>query len=159
MKSCFSFCGTKNDYHLIETKEITRRLNTNFCIFINKKSGGRQGQETIKELSSFDNCFVFDLDNFRGVTNDQALQNLQHELKRLSMTDKETRLIVGGGDGTIAWIYDILDRVNMDKVLSCAIIPLGIGNELSRYVREKNKISALEWLRQEIVLEISLTTV
>jgi diacylglycerol kinase (ATP) len=115
-------------------KKITSRLNTNFCIFINKKSGGLQGQEIMKEFSDLENCFVFDLENYMGLSiGDQAFDNLNQEITRIR-SDKECRFVVGGGDGTIAWLYEILDLAKIEKPPACAILPLGVGNELSRCV-------------------------
>ncbi|XP_020280420.1 diacylglycerol kinase epsilon isoform X2 [Pseudomyrmex gracilis] len=41
-------------------------------------------------------------------------------------------ILVAGGDGTIAWLLNTVDKLELEPVPSVAIIPLGTGNDLSR---------------------------
>ncbi|RLU26489.1 hypothetical protein DMN91_000285 [Ooceraea biroi] len=41
-------------------------------------------------------------------------------------------ILVAGGDGTIAWLLNTINKLELEPVPSVAIIPLGTGNDLSR---------------------------
>ncbi|XP_011139591.1 diacylglycerol kinase epsilon [Harpegnathos saltator] len=41
-------------------------------------------------------------------------------------------VLVAGGDGTISWLLNTIDKLGLQPVPSVAIIPLGTGNDLSR---------------------------
>ncbi|KAG5311936.1 DGKE kinase, partial [Pseudoatta argentina] len=41
-------------------------------------------------------------------------------------------ILVAGGDGTVAWLLNTINKLELEPVPSVAIIPLGTGNDLSR---------------------------
>ena len=43
------------------------------------------------------------------------------------------KLLACGGDGTVGWLLSVLDKVTIDPPPAVGVLPLGTGNDLSRY--------------------------
>ncbi|KAJ8681555.1 hypothetical protein QAD02_017347 [Eretmocerus hayati] len=93
-------------------------------VIANKKSGNNDGA-TI-------------LSSFRGLLNPSQVIDLSErdpvaalEWCRL-LKDIPYRLLVAGGDGTVAWVLDAIQKLNLNPIPAVAILPLGTGNDLSR---------------------------
>ncbi|GAB2267465.1 Diacylglycerol kinase 7 [Dionaea muscipula] len=110
-------------------------------IFVNSRSGGRQGPELklrLQQLMGEEQ--VFDL---KDVKPDEFVRYGLGSLEQLASTGdycaKETRekmrVVVAGGDGTVGWVLGSLGELKKqgrEPVPPVAIIPLGTGNDLSR---------------------------
>ncbi|XP_065666268.1 diacylglycerol kinase beta isoform X4 [Hydra vulgaris] len=92
-------------------------------VFVNPKSGGRQGAKL--------------LNKFRYLLNPRQVFNLADAgpfpgLKFFSQIPN-FRILCCGGDGTAGWILSTLDRLSSLKERPpMSILPLGTGNDLSR---------------------------
>ncbi|XP_074372102.1 diacylglycerol kinase 4-like isoform X2 [Apium graveolens] len=96
-------------------------------VFINSRSGGRQGpelKEILQNLMSEEQYGLGCLEKFAGL-GDQCAIDIREKL----------RVVAAGGDGTVGWLLGCLGELSKqgrEPVPPTSIIPLGTGNDLSR---------------------------
>ncbi|XP_022237167.1 eye-specific diacylglycerol kinase-like [Limulus polyphemus] len=103
-------------------KPIPSAASKPLIVFINPKSGGKQGIKLIRKFQWLLNPRqVFDLS--RG--DPSAGLELYKKVPNL-------RILACGGDGTAGWVLSLLDNVGINPSPVVAVLPLGTGNDLAR---------------------------
>ncbi|XVE54718.1 hypothetical protein DITRI_Ditri03aG0104400 [Diplodiscus trichospermus] len=109
----------KQRYELIDLPPDARPL----LVFINKKSGAKRGDSLRQRLNLLLNPVqVFELSSAQGPEMGLFLfRKVPH-----------FRILVCGGDGTVGWVLNAIDKHNFVSPPPVAILPAGTGNDMAR---------------------------
>ncbi|KAK6790461.1 hypothetical protein RDI58_014261 [Solanum bulbocastanum] len=114
--------GRSKKYALVDMPQDARPL----LVFINTKSGAQNGPALRRRLNMLLNPVqVFELGQSQGPEAGLELFSNLHYF----------RVLVCGGDGTVAWVLDAIERLNFESPPPVAVLPLGTGNDLSRVLQ------------------------
>ncbi|KAE8724501.1 Diacylglycerol kinase 2 [Hibiscus syriacus] len=109
----------KQKYELVDLPPEAKPL----LVFVNKKSGAQRGDSLKQCLNLLLNPVqVFELSSTQGPEMGLFLfRKVPH-----------VRILVCGGDGTVGWVLNVVDKQNFVSPPPVAILPAGTGNDLAR---------------------------
>eukprot|EP00252_Welwitschia_mirabilis_P021470 TRINITY_DN5518_c0_g2_i1.p1 TRINITY_DN5518_c0_g2~~TRINITY_DN5518_c0_g2_i1.p1 ORF type:complete len:738 (-),score=168.41 TRINITY_DN5518_c0_g2_i1:251-2464(-) len=125
------FQGQKNRYQIVNLPQDSRPL----LVFINRKSGAQHGPSLKRRFHMLLNPIqVFELGQNQGPEVGLALfRQVLH-----------FRVLVCGGDGTVGWVMDAIEKQNYESPPPIAILPVGTGNDLARVLSWGGGLGSIE---------------
>ncbi|KAK6925084.1 Diacylglycerol kinase, accessory domain [Dillenia turbinata] len=123
--------GLKQRYELIDLPADARPL----LVFINKKSGAQRGDSLRQRLNFLLNPVqIVELSSAQGP---EAGLYLFRKIPHF-------RILVCGGDGTVGWVLNAIDKQNYVSPPPVAILPAGTGNDLARVLSWGGGLGSVE---------------
>jgi len=109
-------------------------------MFVNPLSGGRCGEALFEAKQPFEvnlgNGRVATLRIFDMLEGSPGDKSGFHQLKQETIRGGHVRMVIAGGDGTILWAIEEAEKhqINTRTQVMLAVMPLGTGNDFSRFL-------------------------
>jgi len=106
-------------------------------VVANRKSGNNDAGTILSRfLTVLNPLQVIDL------SQDPNALELAVQICKMLPTGVGARFLVAGGDGTVGWVLNIIQKLALDPAPAVAILPLGTGNDLARVLGWNSEPSA-----------------
>uniref|UniRef100_A0A6B2L393 Diacylglycerol kinase n=1 Tax=Arcella intermedia TaxID=1963864 RepID=A0A6B2L393_9EUKA len=93
-------------------------------VFVNPKSGGQLGAGVVTYMNKIMNPYqIFNLTEGGPAPGLNVI---------LDNPEVDWRVLACGGDGTVAWVLSVIDKLDFKNPPAVGVIPLGTGNDLAR---------------------------
>ncbi|KAL6497313.1 Diacylglycerol kinase [Orobanche gracilis] len=133
-KDKFYLTGMQPKYDLIDLPPDARPL----LVFINKKSGAQRGDTLKQRLNILLNPVQFG--KVVELSSTQGPEVGLYLFRRVP----HFRILVCGGDGTVGWVLNAVDKQNFVSPPPVAILPAGTGNDLARVLSWGGGLGSVE---------------
>ncbi|KAI1306500.1 Diacylglycerol kinase epsilon [Halotydeus destructor] len=95
-------------------------------VVANRKSGDNEGEKILRGFRSILNpTQVIDL-------SESSVETALEWCRLLKSRNVRVRILVAGGDGTVGWVLNSIEKLKLEPKPEVGVIPLGTGNDLSR---------------------------
>jgi len=147
-----SYSGNNYPYEFIESYQQEFNNLSPVLFFVNTASGGQFGWTLLKTLKQLLHpAQIVHLNEWSPVKPKDALREF------IKLFGPRLRIAIGGGDGTVGWILEMLDQLDdegeipMESYPPVSALPYGVGNDIARVLGYTAPFSSPEEIKKFLV--------